>query len=1201
MSSNSVKRRWLLGEPKTWDGVRDPSILLILIVQMFLLHTGEAWGQGGEVFQIGKPDYAYTEFARERKAGTRVVFCVGQSSPAQDWYAYQPGSFDYLVGRSTPEKDWTELHPGAEGELAQDPVPVPFEVDFDLAAPPQGAFILHLDAIFRYQKPAAPWYVVDINGHTGRYRLLPRPAPDLWWPAGPVQDIQFVGYESLDMRLPALYFKEGRNRLAVRCEGGFGIYYDDLSLRYEAAATVPRVVSGRVEPTILYRMHGSGLVELASVWVRTSRPLGHAVLRIEVGSARVLKEVEQREFGDVEARIEVPAGEQAVPVAVYLEGKKGAIYRGRFEPRRRWKVYAMPMEQADFGYDELPSRTLEWENLYIDKVLDIMKKFPFYSFTLDASANLESYLATRDETRGKQVLEYLRNGRFGTNSLYENFFTGLATPEELIHMVEYALLAGRRYGFIADSASQTDEPSVTWAFPQFLAEAGIKYYADGSDPIRGPFNAIGLLNLQSPFYWEGPNGAKVLMWSAIAYLQIKDLTWEGWNLDAVQASKYQPSLLGLECSLPLFLSLYDRQDYPFDAVLLYGLHDDEDPIRHHGEADIIEMWNKEYAYPKLIPATQREYFQYVTDHFGSRIRTYRGDGGAYWEDEAGADARIAAMNRDSQIRVLAAEKLESIANWLQPLLRFDYEPFLDAWKNLMLADCYVWSDSNSFRRPYSYRTRYGEAAHRAWAETAFQQTWDLRLTAMDQIAELIKTDDPGAVVFNPESWARSGFFDFELEAHEALQDPASGQTIPCASLRFLNGYHEARCWAANIPALGYKFYAIVKGEIAAGTPESLSDPGASIEGKFYTLQLDPHTGAVAHLIDKATGQDLVKANSGYGLDEYLYVTGGDEHNYHNRLLEADPTLPVPELKINCQTLVGVPLVRRFPWGALVTVHSRALNTPEIVATITLSDEEKVVSFDNEVEKTATLHKEGVYFAFPFAVESPRVEYQGATAWVNPVTDMLPGANRQWFTTQGGVRVWGPKQSVSWVSVNAPLITLEDINRGLWPASLEIRNGTVFSYVMNNYWNEDAPAQQGGRFTFRYAVTSERKPSALDSTYLSLEKRSPLLVLRHEHKEWEQTLPVEGSGFLQSSPPGVVVLTIRPGLEGNSFVVRVHNTTAQEVTASLQFPRTQLEAASLGSVLGEQVGSVNWSAHEVKFKMNQYDVKTLVIRLKPSQP
>ena len=80
--------------------------------------------------------------------------------------------------------------------------------------------------------------------------------------------------------------------------------------------------------------------------------------------------------------------------------------------------------------------------------------------------------------------------------------------------------------------------------------------------------------------------------------------------------------------------------------------------------------------------------------------------------------------------------------------------------------------------------------------------------------------------------------------------------------------------------------------------------------------------------------------------------------------------------------------------------------------------------------------------------------------------------------------------------------------------------------------------------------------------MALEQRSPLVVLRHEHKGWKQDLPVEGAGFLAASPAGVAVLTVRPGPAPGTYLVRVHNTTDQDVTARLQFPHTQLADAYL---------------------------------------
>ena len=53
-----------------------------------------------------------------------------------------------------------------------------------------------------------------------------------------------------------------------------------------------------------------------------------------------------------------------------------------------------------------------------------------------------------------------------------------------------------------------------------------------------------------------------------------------------------------------------------------------------------------------------------------------------------------------------------------------------------------------------------------------------------------------------------------------------------------------------------------------------------------------------------------------------------------------------------------------------------------------------------------------------------------------------------------------------IPVDAPLVTLGDIARGTWPQQFGQRNGTIFSYVMNNYYFTNWPAGQGPDFWFQ---------------------------------------------------------------------------------------------------------------------------------------
>lgn len=1152
-----------------------------------------------DVFRLGTRDGLFQEFSRDGDAQVPVVFRVGKDTIGQRWPAFHPGSFDRTVSRSTMERDWVDarispIRPGQDT----------FTIVFPLSSSPRGSFVLRLDTIVRHRRPAAPILVITVNGKAaGRYRLNPKPAPELWWPNGGEGDgnLQYFGYESLVVPLPAEMLSGGENQIALQWVDGFGVYYDCVELSNDPKRTLPVVTEAALVPTVLYKQRPSGLVELAQLRLRTTKPL-RGTATVVLGTRKITATIDQKEPGDFETVLEVPDSGRALPARVYISGSANPVYQGEFTPKRKWKVFALPMEQADFGYNDLPARTLEWENRFIDKTLEIQRRYPSYSFTLDASANLESYLLTRKEANSNAVLELLRNKKWGINALYANSFTGLASPEEIFRGVEYSIDAGWRHGFAVDSASQTDEPSVSWAVAQVLADAGIKFFTNGSDPIRGALNPIGLLNFRSPFYWETASGSRLLVWSGVSYTAVDDMTWGGWNPDSAQRGQYETSIFGLSRSLPLFLSQYERGDFPFDAVLLFGLHNDEIPMRHWGDADVIEMWNCEYTYPQVIPATQRDFFHHITSNFADKIQTIRGDGGAYWEDEAAADARIAAMIRKAQSQIVAAEKFESVSNWLTPHLKFDPQPFNAAWRNILLADSYVWSDANSFRRPESYRTRAGEAAHRAWAEAALQQSSDLRLVAMDKVAELIATKEQGAVVFNPDSWDRSDFFDFELELDQTLVDPATGETIPCGVIKSLPDYQHVRCWASGVPAVGYKFYATAKGKVPKGVPIALDSSAPSIDNDYYKLVLDKMTGSITRLLDKQTGRELVDLNSSYRLNEYLYVTGGDPGTFikgsikDNRILAADITLPLPTLNVHRATLTGTPVALRFPWGTLITVRSKAENTPEVVSTITVIDQQKKINIENSVEKPPTLNKEAVYFAFPFALDRPQLKYQSASAWVDPQKDMLPGANLQWFATQGGV--WGndSQNSVAFVTVDAPLVTFQDINRGIWPKKIDVVNGTTFSYVMNNYWYTDTPAQQGGNFTFRYSLTSGPSITEEKAANFAAEQRSPLFAVKRYGMGWKPTLPVKGSSFLSASPSSVRILTMRPLERVNSYLLRVQNTSSIPADAMLSFPTMKIQDAYIGSVLGERIVPAHWDSHSVTVKMERTQMRTVVVTL-----
>src|SRR5260370_39828285 len=91
-----------------------------------------------------------------------------------------------------------------------------------------------------------------------------------------------------------------------------------------------------------------------------------------------------------------------------------------------------------------------------------------------------------------------------------------------------------------------------------LADAGIIGFALGSNQRRGMLLQNSSLNEESPFYWEGPDGRRVMAWFVRRYARLMHLRGRGAVED-------------MRGAIPEFLARYLRNDYPGDAVYVYGL------------------------------------------------------------------------------------------------------------------------------------------------------------------------------------------------------------------------------------------------------------------------------------------------------------------------------------------------------------------------------------------------------------------------------------------------------------------------------------------------------------------------------------------------------------------------------------------------------------------------------------------------------
>jgi hypothetical protein len=818
-----------------------------------------------------------------------------------------------------------------------------------------------------------------------------------------------------------------------------------------------------------------------------------------------------------------------------------------------------------------------------------MATFPFYKFNFETGWLVDNYLDCRPPADRQRFFSWAAKGQATLNALYLNLMTGLCSGEELYRAMYFSQRLRREHGCNFDFACLTDAPSHTWFLPSLLKDVGIKAFSNGSNQTRAPILHFSDLNENSPFYWEGVNGERVFMWYARSYTQWKRLTGPDFVNRAANFDY-------LKTSVPQFLTQFLRDDYVPDAVMIYGAYVDNAAIPETGEAELIERWNKEYAFPKLIVASDAEYFEYIDRHYGKRLPVYRGDAGAYWEDGVASTAAATTLNRRCRDILPAAEIAASLGTLFDPRNRYPAEDFRGAWKNVLFYDEHTWGAHNSVSQPDREFVRRQWEIKESYAVRANLDARNLLARGFNRLCQQIAVEGDTVLAFNWQNWSRTEPLEVEIDQSRHLVDLATGNPVPLDVVVQKDGWRRVRFLAEGVPPMGYKGYAL-RSLSAPGAKDNERSSGDTIESRFYRLTVDPVTGGIQSLVDKLEKRELVDTQSSYRLNEYLYVTGGEGSLILNHTFGTPPA----QLTVHAPATAEVVENIKTPFGQRITLVTRATNTPSIRSEYIVYDQLKRVDIINTVQKDETRAKEAVYFAYPFAAQRPAFEYQIQNGWCRPNEDQLPGACREWFTPQNLVHLRDDTFSVAWATPDAPLVCLTDINRGKWPSHLPIHNGHVYSYVMHNYWFTNYRASQGGAFKFRYSLTSGRHLGRSQLARFDADTRSPVLAYPFVSSfsarvgDQRRPLPPTAGSFLSLDAPNLQIVTLKAAEDDHGFILRFREVAGQGGQAELQVPTLRLKEAWLcdGVEVNQKRLEATPTSLKVAYTPNQYVTLRLV--------
>lgn len=1144
----------------TW---RDGSVRVISAL-VFLFHClagsaplAFAQGTSGKtVFTLGRFDGSSREFS-SGTPGSSVRVPVGDMSNAHLWYAYQPISNRSSLGM-----------PGAAS--------APRLIAFRIVGQPAAEYTMRVSLLIEHA--SVPGLHVSINGHQGTFYLNPKLDSRI----GDGDAVSFPSFSQATVQfgIPGSFLHMGENEIAFSAvAGGPGQQVPDAGFNYDAIQLTEGANKGdseamvHVTPTIFYKQMRGRLQEGVDVTVRLgTRPIRSVKLNFK-GTSHLLSLNEGVLWGEQRRRIYLPAFEPHTRIMIELYGYgTTSRFEQSVDPAKRWTVYVVPHVHFDLGYTDYQAKVASVQSRVIDEALDLFSLHPEFRFSMDGMWSFDQFLENRTAEDKARALAAIKAKRLFIPAQYSNELTGFASGETLIRSLYPSANFSREHGTPLNYANITDVPSYSWSYASILASAGIHELIAGSNNGRAPVLLRGHLDETSPFYWQGPDGQKVLFWYARHYHQM-------WTIFGLP-----PMLEAGEETLPLFLQLYGRPTYKASSTIIYGSQVENTDL-YPQQAELAEEWNKQFAFPRLQYTGFHEALTSVAAQFGNDIPTVRGDGGPYWEDGIAGDAYYAAMERETEARGPSAEKLATISSLANPRIAVNKNGFDAMWRNMVLMDEHTWTSSESFSDTKSDEAVVQLAVKDSRAISAHDLADTLLRHTMADLADSINTPADSLVVYNTLNWPRSGMVAVDIRNDFDLVDSASGLKVPVSLSNKEEHTSKVHFWAENVPAVGYKTYLLRRKQ---PDTDAVAEPAPTVmENTFYRLTLDPATGSVRSLFDKQLKRELVDQSSPYRLGEYLYVTtdnkvqGADHFVVHGA---------------NAGKLISI---ERTPEGITAHLVSVDINTPRIASTITLSSHSKKVLFTEDVDKTATKKDEGVYFAFPFAISHPEFQYEIQNGVVNPALDMYPGAGLDWFSVQHWAAVHNDDISAAVMPLDASLMTFGDISRLLFPETFGERKGTIFSYVMNNFWHVNYRAEQGGHFKFRYVVTSAPTMNEADLSHRGWEEITPLEVeeVTPSDKAIELKRPLDGKSgsFLRVDDPALLLETWKPAEDGRGTILRFLDLGGTPRKVRVMLPQTSIEHAYIADSLERDLNSLPLSdPHTFEMEVKPHAIITIRI-------
>ena len=774
-------------------------------------------------------------------------------------------------------------------------------------------------------------------------------------------------------------------------------------------------------------------------------------------------------------------------------------------------IYVMQSAHTDIGYTH-PQEQIRLMYLeHYDRVLELCRASAAepaatrFKWTCETAWQVQHYVTQRPE-REAEFLAFVRAGQIEITASYMHF-TDLIDADAYRRSLAWIVDYCRQHELPLRAALHCDINGWSWAVADILAEFEIPYFCSqvhldsGTDPLGKRGSVHYQWQLESPqwfrpgtpirvpqaFWWQGPQGGKVLHWLNEHYhlgnfLGVSsqhpfynDKTRYFLETDRLTAS----DLYALATSeVPRYLERLQAEGYRDEIMLLStgGFFVDNAPPDGRW-CEVIKRWNADHSDVQMRTATISEWFDALVERKQAEWPTYQVAWPDHWAHGLGSQAALVALARRTQRRRAAATAVvgqsghAGAASYLATALEQERLGLEHTWD--------AWSTTAQPHSPLVEHQAVAKALTFHRADMFFDEAIGSALRAI-----VPPGDETQLYVYTEAAQAsphllRFAAGDMQLDPATQHLEAADGTSLP-----FQRERGDLAEFVAALPgdSAGLRAYRVRPNTPVLPTTVSSN---TTLTNAAWQVTVDRKTGGLSSLRDTNSGREWVDPQHQYAFGQLVH-----EAVIHPRGREAvhNPARFVAlgiasdqvreqlgDAPVFAHTTLAIgqaPTVRSGPVFDEITLGGAAASIG--AATISwrlyhaLPLAELVIAWD----KVWSDLPEAAYVAFPFAIANEQLTLETGGGFFEPGSHaaggQLPGTCSTYYTIQRAGRIGVPNAaSLFWLPLDAPLVMTNELNYNRWETEPYRWNGFLASMPVNHYWHTNFATSQRGHIRLRY--------------------------------------------------------------------------------------------------------------------------------------